>query len=314
MTRTVAKAALVAAGISGALATAGCADELGDYNEISGHRILAIRATPPEIRPGETATLDALITSEAATHQWSWCPVPFADPGEGDCPLSQQDLQALLQAVGAEAPPPPYDLGSGSTATFEHAFPPALLDGLCTALRDQPLPDGVPRPRCGGRYVITLRLVTESGADSIVGVRDLGLVYDDDYQPNRNPRIEGARIGVPYFDLTGDDPVPVGRGFRYKLELDIPEAAAETYEDLQDGELVTRRESLVVTWFREGGPMDKARSSFLEGTTDFENLTTNYWIAPDDFELERDDMRLYFVLRDNRGGIDWLAADLELVR
>jgi hypothetical protein len=302
-----------AVGIASAVLGAGCADEFEPYDVVAGHRLLGVRATPPEIRPGDTAVIDALVTSESASYAWSWCPLPFADPLEGACALSEEELRALLQAAGEDSPPPPYDLGSEAEASFEHTFSPELLEGLCEALRDQPLPPGVSRPRCRGRFSIALRLVVASDDEEIAAVRELGLVYADDYEPNTNPRIESARIGVPYFELGGDEAVLVGRGFRYLLELDVSDSAAEVYETLEDGEIVERRESLVVSWFREGGEMEKVRSSFLEGTTDFDNLTTNHWIAPSDAELERDQLRLYFVLRDNRGGIDWLAADMELL-
>ena len=301
------------AAVLAALVGAGCADEFAPYNEVVGHRVLGIRASPPEIRPQEAAVIDALVTSESATYAWTWCPLPLPDPSTGECPLSEAELAAMLQAAGSDASPPPYDLGVDSRATFEHTFEPDLLAALCQAFRDQPLPEGVPRPRCGGRYDVTVRLVASSGDERIVAVRDLGLIYDEDYEPNANPHIAGARLGVPYFDLTHEDPVSVGTGFQYRLELDVSEEEAESYEALDDGELVTRRESLVVTWFYEAGDMDKSRTSFLEGTTDVVNLTTNHWDAPAAAAPGGERIKLYFVLRDNRGGIDWLQADLGLV-
>lgn len=296
-----------------ALACAGCADDFTAYNEVTGHRVLGLRATPPWLRPGETSTLDALVTSDAPAYQWSWCPVPFGTASE--CPIDEATLRAAIADSGSDVDPPPYDLGTGASATVEHVIDPAALAGFCAAIAEQELPEGVSPPKCDGVFDISVRARVIADTE-IVAERKLGLIYDDAIVPNVNPAIEGGRLevrGAPPFELVADGTTAVVRDVEYALEVDVIEADAETYEAIDDeGMPIVKREQLTITWFFEGGEMHKDRSSFVEGVTDLTTLRTNSWRTPTVDELARETTRLYFVIRDSRGGLDWLFADLEL--
>jgi hypothetical protein len=295
------------------LLLAACADEFDDYNQVKGHRVLGIRAEPPDLRPGESATIDALVTAPAATYQWSWCPF---NPSGAECPISEAELRALVAAAGSDVEPPPYDLGTAATASFEHSFPPELLANLCAALTQTELPEGVSRPRCDGRFAIDILLTSTDGDHVISAYRELGLIYDAARPPNANPHVTGGRLsvrGAPPFEMMVGAVTDVVRDVEYAVEVDVPETDAELFDDVDDdGQPIVAHERLVITWFYDGGEIDKDRTSYLDGFTDFMTLRSNKWRTPTVEELASDLARLHFVIRDERGGLDWLSADLEL--
>ena len=74
---------------------------------------------------------------------------------------------------------------------------------------------------------------------------------------------------------------------------------AETYAlfDVQNQTIVTRRESLRVSWYATAGSYVQDRSGRTEDEP--ETFTENTWTAPDDARVSF----LSFVLRDARGGM-----------
>lgn len=296
---------------------AACVDEFDPYSEVAGHRVLGIRAEPPDLRAGESGTIDALVTSEAPTYAWSWCPFAFGGASGTECPISEDQLRALVAASGSDVVPPAYDLGTAATATFEHTIPKQLLADLCAELGSAELPEGVSLPRCDGRFEVSIMARVAAGGLTIAGFRKLGLIYDDARVPNANPRVVGGRLsvrGAPPFELVVGDVTSVVRDVEYTVEVDVPEDQAETFEDVDEaGQPIASRERLVISWFHEGGELDKNRTSYIDGLTDFTNLRSNSWRTPTLDELATERAHLYFVIRDERGGLDWLTADLELL-
>src|SRR5690606_32146314 len=250
---------------------AGCADELSPYGRIEGLRLLAVRASPPDVAPGEEAVLDALVTAEA-TYRWSWCPVRFGGPALDQCPISEADLRAVVaDAGGGEVPP--YDLGDEPTARFHHTLPPELLEAACEGAGEIRLPGAASPGRCDGRWEIEIRLVVAAGDASIAATRRLALIYDEGAVANRNPRIDGGEIsvrGAPPFLLDPAAPTTVTREVEYRLLLDIDPSHAEEFERAGADGPETQKENLVVTWFVEAGEMEQERTGFIEGVSSFD--------------------------------------------
>jgi hypothetical protein len=296
-----------------AVLAGGCADEFAAYNLVRGSRLLGIRAVPPELAVDETTTLDALITAADARFAWSWCPFTLGSEAGGGCAISEAELQMLADAVAPGMTIPPYDLGSDPTASFTSEFTPEFLAAICQALSGPRAPDGAGAIQCAERFPITIRLEVRSGDSTITAVRELGLLAGQGVLANANPSIAGAQMigpdGAVAADLMAAQIPVVPRGVEYQLMLDVPESAAERYED-PGGEAT--REILTATWFFESGEMRKARSSFIEGVTDLANLGENQWTAPAAEGLTAARTRLFIVLRDDRGGLDWLATEVEL--
>ncbi len=305
---------LAIAAFAAVLCVAGCEQSFDPYAEVRGLRVLAIGSTLPDVRPTETATIEALVTTDA-TYQWSWCPLPFSGPNEEECPISEVDLAALIASSGSTAEAPPYDLGTEAQIEFQHTIPPELLAGVCAQIAES-LPEGIPAPPCDGLFSVSIRVVVTSGEQVIAATRELGLLYAEERQPNINPSIVGGEIsvrGAPPFILAQDQPTTAVRNVDYALKLTVDESSPEVYPAIVDDVQVEKTEGLTISWFYEGGAMDKERSSFIDGFTDLENLGANEFSTPLAANYAAETSRLFFVLRDERGGTDWFVAPLELV-
>lgn len=306
---------------AGFLLSAGCTVAFDPYNELIGFRVLAIRTNPPTLDPRGRATIDALVhTTPGADveYDWSWCPFRGSATEKFECAVSHDDLQKMIDAtVGpGVVTVPPYALSSTATATFSYELPPQLFLGLCEALKMQSLPDFVEAPDCDGTYEITLRLVARSEGKEVIALKKLGLVYSSEAQPNSNPAF-GA---VSYWpsDQPESSAVPLERGSpptlrrdtKYMLKLDIDESSSETVTSSTG---MTSRELLFATWFTEGGATDSQRTTFIDGEVPFENLRKNELTTPRKPDYSPDLMKLFFVLRDNRGGVTWDVREVGLV-
>lgn len=297
-----------------ALSLWGCADEFSDYNQVDKLRVLALRAEPPDLQFEDETVLDALVVGDVDRYEWSWCPFPFADAHSGECSVPEADFRQFVADAGGDQDPPPFVLGTEAIQPYQNLVPPALLDLLCTQLGEVELPEGFELPPCDGRFDISIRLKVEGPDGSVVTTTRLSLIYQDGLVPNQNPLITGGEMsvrGAPPFSFEDGAATSVARDVEYSVDVDISEDSIETFPDA-DAESGESLERLTMTWFYEAGSMDKSRSSFIDGFTDLENLGNNTYATPTTEELASDETQLYFVLRDDRGGINWFIAQLEL--
>ncbi|PIE18672.1 MAG: hypothetical protein CSA66_04245 [Proteobacteria bacterium] len=81
---SVPSATLVFASLVVALPATGCLEDLPEPSRVEGLRVLGVRAEPPQVQPGDSVALDALVVDtegRARTLSWSWCLIP--EPGFG---------------------------------------------------------------------------------------------------------------------------------------------------------------------------------------------------------------------------------------
>ena len=108
--------------VLGALCGSGCSNNFDPYDKLITFRVLGVRAEPPEVAPGKSATLSALtyVPTATATHvqyAWSWCPfMNGADQGYS-CAVTHDQLQMIVdQNLGqGTLVVPPYELGTTAT-------------------------------------------------------------------------------------------------------------------------------------------------------------------------------------------------------
>src|SRR5688500_17757616 len=89
-----------------AVLLAGCGDTSSDADRVTtldSLRVLAVRSTPADVAPGETATLSALVFEPddgALEYAWSWCPARSDESGNFECSVEEEALrQAWARAV-----------------------------------------------------------------------------------------------------------------------------------------------------------------------------------------------------------------------
>ena len=289
-----------------------CDGDFAPYAEVRGMRVLAAGADKPDLAPGETAQLSALVTADADL-SWSWC--PFAGPSSRGypCLVTHQEMQDFADEFFPDPISiPNFYLGDDEVADLENSVPPDFYRAACEVLiQRQNLPEGVRVPECGSRFPLQVTLETTNGDAAITSVFEVQLLLDDTAKANENPTLEGvrARSGNEDVELLESSPTPLRRGEAYELELAIGADQAEEFEI--EGE--ARHESLVATWFYEAGSYESSRTTYLFDTIPIEEFRVNTWTAPTAQEFSNANLTLYMVVRDGRGGVGWITREIALV-
>ncbi len=277
------------------LLAAGCIPEHETRpSVIEEARVIAVRGEPAEAEPETEVAFALLVASPDGTAgdpeaRWSFCRQPRA-PGETGLASSA----CVDQAETA--------FGSGPTATAP------LPDDGC-AIHGPDTPPGELRPRdpdaTGGYYQpvrIDLDGAIAFGAERIAchlanAPIDLALRFRDEYVMNQNPALAPL-----------DWPTAVAPGEEVELAVDWSGDEAERYlyfDPIAD-QLVTRRESMSVSWFATAGAFESDRTGRDEDDT--ASGTANRWTAPDG----SGPVHLWIVLRDSRGGTAWAEGDIQV--
>jgi hypothetical protein len=296
------RAALV---LSFAATMSSCVPGLGPGDWlVTRPRILAVRAEPPEGKPGATATFAALVvtpdgTTAAPSVDWRWCVAPEPLTENGAVASACLDAASLLPA------------GTGAAVAASTPSDACALFGPDT-------PPGGYRPRdpdATGGFYQPLRSDV-SGApvtfDLVRVLCDLGRApaaiasqFAASYVPNANPHLLAlvATVAGVTIDLGA---VPAGA--TVDLEASWPPADAETfaYFDPDTQTLSTQREAMRVAWYTTAGVL--ATESTGRASSDPLATTDNTWTAPSSGTAH-----LWLVLRDSRGGVDFASYDANVV-
>jgi hypothetical protein len=321
------------------LATSACSNDLPAASFIDKLRVLAVRAEPPEVAPGETTALDLLLV-EPLVHQLD---------GSAAAPLTAVWLACPLP-TGAETVAP-CGIGSGSAI----ATPPSCKDQpsapLCLIGTDLTASYTVDVGALGGAPSIEI-LVTVAVADSDAGAaaclldiaNNGGLPTDPDHcvvslkrltisdpaqrtiPANQNPALADFYATTPSgFAETLDD----GNGVwqfapgEDDAQWDI---AAHRAPDAAERKADGTYEALSVSWFTTAGHLDGGRSLYLPPDCNSpaecpdqlpEDGADTLWFAPTAAQASSvvDATGLvgfWAVIRDDRGGVGWRAGRLRV--
>jgi len=283
-------------------------------------------AEPPTVIPNGTTTLEALVyapNDEPVSYAWSWCPMRAGASDGFACALTEEELKAQLAAAGLPADDLTYDLGSSETAVFQYPVSPLVLAALCAA----PLSgagDFAPfLLNCDQGFPASIGLVIRKGSEEISAFKAISLALDAESLPNTNPSVVALAIARPgdareaAILLESDARTyEVTLSEEYDLFAEVPEASAESFfgTTTVGVDPTDQREILILTWFIEGGRTRYQRTTYYEGHADFATLTENRWSLPEPEEFDGAEAQVFLVLRDNRGGVDWLTRRVGVVR
>jgi hypothetical protein len=289
---------------------------------VGAPRILAVRAEPAEARPGAPVTYtplvgsalvgsalvgsalvgSALVGSAAGAVPspvvvWAYClaPTPLTD----DNAVSTACLDA-----GSLDP-----LGAGATITG------AVPVNACS-LFGPVAPPGGGRPRdpdTTGGYYQPLR-VDLAGAVPAFALERIACdlanapaaqasAFAKAYTANANPQL------MPLVATTAGAPVAfdaIVAGSRVDLTASWPAASAETYAyyDAAANVVTSRREAMQLAWYASAGAVDRETTG--RGEDDPATTSDDAWTAPG----TPGPARLWVVLRDSRGGVDFASYDV----
>jgi hypothetical protein len=261
-------------------AIAACAPE-GDVSRtlIVNPRVLAIKAEPPSVAPGESTTVSALIVgvgTETPSVSWLRCrraPRP-GDAVNPDC---------------VDTPVADYLEPIGDGPTIITAMP---SDVTAAALGE---PDA-----SGGVYLPLVARVALAGQTLLATYR-LRLSMPGD--ANHNPALSDLVLVAADGSTTPIDvanPPRVRAGDQLTLQAAVGDGSVESYPAALGGATATER--LLTSWFSTAGRFSKERSDGAQPTTVLELVGA--------VPAAGNPIDVFAVIRDDRGGTDYVQRQL----
>ena len=292
-----------------ALSAAACDDPLKATEIVEEPRVLAARvevdgdpgrAAP---HPGERASVRFLVAAPELEPALGFalvaCRAAPANVGLARCAGPVFAEQALLEPEPV-APQIEFELPE---PVNEAATPRLLVKGVICA-------NGSPR-------------VTESPSTCASGDQTLAVTLEVDLatpaEANQNPSFDAAELSIDGEPLTPPLSLPgacAGAGLRevpagsvHRFELRFAESARDPLLRSNDADPAV--ESLLLSHFASSGELERAFSPIPPETAD---ISTNIeWIAPGDATPAGRLVRFWFVIRDLRGGSDFVERALCVV-
>jgi hypothetical protein len=263
----------------------GCeADDQAPRTFIAGPRVLAIKAQPPEVPPGASATVSVLVAgaqAEPVTVSWDRCLLAPL-PGQASNP----DCVTNVQASYLEP------IGQGLTVT---ATMPA--DITADALGE---PDA-----SGGVYLTLVARVTVGAAEPFAAVYRLRLGAATG--GNQNPMLTSFFVSDAAGSTPLDEanPLAVAPGDLLTLGVTFAAGSAETYTAPMVGSSGGSVKEVVRTaWFSTAGDFSNERTNDMQPTT---VLSLEQRLPAPGAIID-----IYAVARDERGGVDYAHRTLRL--
>jgi hypothetical protein len=303
-----------------------------DLALVEAPRLLAVSATPAEAAPGDTVQWTALVGAPEGTLEdpdidWRLCatPRPLAELG----PVARACVDEA--AAGAS-------LGRGGTVTgalpmdacrrFGPETPPAMPGTAPGRPADPDGTGGYHQPVIA-RAPDTASPVTLFGTRLSCGIAGATQRQAAEFQrrhvPNAAPivasleRIGGSAIAIDdaVLEVEPGEEVILRVGWpacpdeptcTEDCEMEPGCAGAEPYLffDPIALELRSRREGIGVAWYGTAGHFEHASTGRAED--DPATSSDNTWTAPD----QAQDVSLWIVLRDDRGGVGWASATVHV--
>lgn len=328
-----------------AAAVVACVPEFGDdLALVASPRILAVRATPAEVKAGQPVTLTALVatpgggSSASDRMEWSMClarkPLTELGPVAQECidrfGVGGPNFKRLGRGPSVSGTIPP-----DACQRFGPLTPPATANGIAGRPVDPDLSGGYHQPivlgTADGTALASVRL-----SCGVVGVPSTEATrFGQGYRPNENPEIDRLEIttgGVrPIDPAPGATSVSILAGSPVDLRVSWAACPAESVcgdglctvnenpttcpADCRDTPhgctgaetflwanpdtraVLTRRETITVSWFADAGVFADEQTGGSESAVD----ASNVWTAPPAPGVAR----LWIVLRDDRGGTGW---------
>ena len=299
---------VVGLGLACVLAWAGCTPDFDDISEVRDLRILAMRATPPELLFGAIPTNDAEIPEV----QVDALVVDPRSPGgvvswrAAVCTAEGNDCSEAAMASELASRP-------GRLGTISFSVRPSI-DLLVAALAADPF-------KGFGGLPLLVEIQVDDAVDGRIvrGVKRIVYTAPLPYSPvpadkvaNRNPQLESVRIDDA-IALPGAV-VQAAAGQKIKLEPMVSAGSKESYVVATTNPAVPTRqldEYLVYRYFAAGGSLSHSRTGGAPSPF-FDNKKVKdisaEWDAPAELVGP---LSIWVVVDDGRGGVDWTELRIE---
>lgn len=306
------------------VACAACAPDLPDDRSLVDEpRLLAARIEPPEVAPGEEVTTSALWVDPTGTLadaplEWAFCTARkrLSEPGTvaSACLVdASPDLAVFGAGLAATGIAPSsgcrqFGPDSPEPAPGETAGRPADPDG--TGGFYQPIRVRVAEPE---PHFALGQLRLRCGLPGATSTQ--AAEFRAGYVANTNPTIASVERGdgrpIVMFETDPTATTHVAPGEVVELTVRWPACdgppcgGSEPYLwfDPSTRQLAVRREAMRVSWFATGGRFANGHTGRSESEAD-QPFALGAWSAP----ATQGDFHLWFVLRDDRGGVAWATS------
>ncbi|MCP4602561.1 MAG: hypothetical protein GY847_18935 [Proteobacteria bacterium] len=290
------------------LLSASCADDFEKVYEINKLRVMAISAEPPEISPGQGATLHVLYADpkgggREVQFAWMIC-AGLIHPSEG-APNCESLFPPQIETAANNGdiytiPPIPPDL-LDSLPPGETSFKATVILVMCA----------------GGSLPIAEELMSKKDIEKLseLCVDGDGLsafktvTVSNSNSPNTNPMIDYLMFDDELLEPgPNDEPGIVACkengncDTKADIKIFLTRDSGQEYEIVEFGETEKVEERLYVSWFVTNGEFDEIRSSSPEA------------VGPYQVEWEPEKpgtSTLYVVAHDIRGGVSWNTYTIE---
>jgi hypothetical protein len=289
----------------------GCSDELEPGTKVDSLRVLAQQADLPFAHPGETVRLSSLSydpQGRPLTWAWASCVNPSESSLQGcfDRIAASPDPASAIFAMGEGVDAPTLTIPSDAIANLPAAARAAASIGVVSAAcpGDLSLEDGPAELPFKCRETGTGRALPLD--DFIVGIKRITV---RETERNLNPQIE--RITFDGEDWAEGDVKEVGYcnqdDFSYETcpgeqhQL-APQLSAGSFESGQDELGREFEEQVVLQYYGTEG--------IFEHEVKIGSEPKNGWVARK--RASGQTLKLWFVARDNRGGVSWAERQVRV--
>ncbi|MEA2752583.1 MAG: hypothetical protein QOI41_6726 [Myxococcales bacterium] len=298
--------AALAVVVVSAVVAPSCKPDFGERESfVDRTQVIAVRIDPPEAKPGETVTTSLLVISpngpvDAPPASWAFCATPklLTENGAVSAACLANGVVPIGDARGGVSATLPmsgcFDFGPEVQSAEVRPRDPDVTGGFFLPIRARIAGDAGDALIAFGFARLVCNLANAPG--------EIAAQFRAQYKRNVNPTllpVEGHLEGAT--DLVALDAIP--RGARVILRASWSAGDAESYAlfDVLNQVIVTRRESLRVSWFATAGSYAQDRSGRIEDEP--ETFSVNTWTAPNEARVSH----LSLVLRDARGGMDFTS-------
>lgn len=298
-----------------ALATA-CAPDLNvRASRVVTERVVAVRATPAEARPGETVRWQAIVVSpegvpSTANIDWGICLAPRGPADSitvsgtclGNGPQENAAGEPLFLALDATSLRVNADIPSDACSKVGPQVPPTSDNGT---------PQRAPDADLTGGYQLPVRLVLNRDDSQDVSMfrqrircnlanapASVARDYATRYTPNQHPVPDVLQIVDESVPTNGTGAIDATRGAHIPIAIGWPETARESYVRVSP---LTRQvedvtETLEVTWFTNGGSFAHDRTA-----PEVDGLQSSNVLELD--PAREEPVTVWVLLHDDRGGV-----------
>ena len=270
---------------------------------VTSLQIVGWKADPPEVAPGvnvalQVVALDPAGEPDTTDTAWSLC--------QTEKPLAESRVVSpdclLPMSADAVGNPVQVTIPTDACRNFGPDTPQPAPGAPPTRPNDPDATGGYYQPMTvalGTSLAVGLERITCDLPDASLAT---ATAFRAAYLPNQNPTISGLSFTVGGAPV---DPMAVPPGARVTIEATWLTGAIETFPvfDPASGTIVETEETLVASWYVTGGDLDQAAEQVTDPTV---LSTVADWTAP----LSPATLELVLILRDSRGGSDYLLAAL----